>query len=72
MDPNDEVMPDAEVERIVADLEEAGLVTVTTDPDGRHVYALTAEGVKAESILAMVGDEDEPLEVLDGLVEGDE
>jgi DNA-binding PadR family transcriptional regulator len=62
-------MPEAEVERIVSDLEDAGLVTVTTDPDGRHVYRLTAEGVKAESILAMVGDADQPLEVLDGLVD---
>lgn len=69
MDPLDDALPEAEVERIVADLEEAGLVTVTTDPDGRHVYALTREGVKANTILSLVGDDDQPLEVLDGLVD---
>jgi hypothetical protein len=62
-------MHDAETDAIVAELEQAGLVEVTTDEQGREVWTLTAEGERVGNMLAMVADEDQRLTVLSGLLD---
>jgi hypothetical protein len=59
---------DAETDAIVAELEKAGLVEVTTDEQGREVWTLTAEGERVGNMLAMVADEDQRMTVLTDLL----
>jgi hypothetical protein len=44
--------------QLVAMLEDAGLVEVYTDDQGREVYRLTEDGVRVGHMLAMVEGED--------------
>ena len=63
----DDDMTDAEVAEIVAELEKAGLVTVTTSEAGQETYTLTEQGVRLGRMFAMHGDD--AAEVLAGLLD---
>lgn len=57
----------AETDAIVAELEKAGLVTVTVRPDGQEAYTLTDQGERVGRMLALAGAEDAA--VLNGLLD---
>ena len=48
---------DAEVNAIVTELVQAGLVTIGTDAEGRETWTLTEQGERMARMLAMYGDE---------------
>jgi hypothetical protein len=55
--------------RLVAMLQERGLIEVYTDEEGREAYRLTEEGVRVGNMLAMVAGEDADA-VLEALLDG--
>jgi len=59
----------AETNEIVAELEAAGLVTVTQREDGEPVYTLTPAGEQVANQMAM-SDENGAAALLDALLEG--
>jgi hypothetical protein len=59
---------DAEMDAIAAELEAAGILTVTTD-DGTVTYALTREGKAIGRQLAMTQGEDARLDMLNELLD---
>jgi hypothetical protein len=59
---------DTEVDAIAAELEAAGILTVTTDDDGTVIYALTREGKAIGRHLAMTEGEDARLAMLNELL----
>jgi hypothetical protein len=61
---------DAETDAIVAELEAAGILAVTTEADGTVTYALTREGKAIGRQLAMTQGEDARLAVLNELLDG--
>jgi hypothetical protein len=60
---------DTEVDAIAAELEAAGILTVTTEPDGSVTYALTREGKAIGRQLAMTQGEDARLDILNELLD---
>jgi hypothetical protein len=60
---------DAEMDAIAAELEAAGILTVTTEPDGTVTYALTREGKAIGRQLAMAQGEDARLGILNELLD---
>jgi hypothetical protein len=52
-----EDIPAAELDAIVAQLVEAGLVEVYTNEEGHEAYRLTAKGEPVARAVAMAGDE---------------
>lgn len=63
---------DAEVDALAAQLKAAGTLTIRTRPDGRIEYQLTPTGSQLGRRLAMTGDEDEALGMLDALLDATE
>jgi hypothetical protein len=59
---------DAELDAIAAELEAAGILTVTTEADGTVTYALTREGKAIGRRLAMTQGEDARLAMLNELL----
>jgi len=59
---------DAEMDAIVAELEEAGLVETFTNDEGKVAYRLTGQGVQVARQMALAGDEDAAV-VLDALLD---
>jgi hypothetical protein len=59
---------DAEYERLVAELEEAGIVYRFTDDEGRESIGLTREDAALGRTLAMTADDDARLELLEQLL----
>jgi hypothetical protein len=60
---------DAEMDAIASQLEAVGIITIRTRPDGQVEYQLTQVGTQLGRRLAMTGDEDEALAMLDALLE---
>jgi hypothetical protein len=60
---------DAEMDAIAAELEAAGILTVTTEDDGTVTYAPTREGKGIGRQLAMTQGEDARLAVLNELLD---
>jgi hypothetical protein len=60
---------DAEMDAIAAELEAAGILTVTTEADGSVTYALTREGKAIGRQLAMTQGEDARLAMLNELLD---
>jgi hypothetical protein len=61
---------DAEMDAIAAELEAAGILTVTTGADGSVIYALTREGKAIGRQFAMTQGEDARLAMLNELLDG--
>jgi hypothetical protein len=61
---------DAEMDAIAAELEAAGILTVTTEPDGTVTYALTREGKAIGRQLAMTAGDDARLTMFNELLDG--
>jgi hypothetical protein len=59
----------AETDAIAAELEAAGILTVTTEADGTVTYALTREGKAIGRQLAMTQGEDARLGILNELLD---
>ncbi len=57
------------MDAIAAELEAAGILTVTTDPDGTVIYALTREGKAIGRQLAMTQGEDGRLTIMNELLD---
>jgi hypothetical protein len=62
------VSESVEIERILVELEQAGLATIGIDDDGTEWWALTPTGAQVARQVGMSADEDE-LELLSTLVE---
>lgn len=62
---------DAEMDAIPAELEAAGILTVTTADDGTVTYALTHEGKGIGRQLAMTQGEDARLAMLNELMDAE-
>jgi hypothetical protein len=62
--------PDAELDRIVAMISEAGLIEAYVNEDGRPALRLTEKGAQMGRALAMAGDDADPEAVLAALLEG--
>ncbi len=60
---------DAEVDAIATELEAAGILTMTTEPDGTETYALTREGKAIDRQLAMTRGEDARLAMLNEVLD---
>jgi hypothetical protein len=60
---------DAKVNAIAAELEAAGILTVTTEADGSVIYALTREGKAIGRQLAMTQGEEARLAMLNELLD---
>jgi len=60
---------DAEMDAIAAELEAAGILTVTTERDGTVTYALSREGKAIGRQLAMTQGEDARLAMLNELLD---
>jgi hypothetical protein len=57
------------MDALAAQLEAAGIITIRTRPDGQVEYQLTQAGSQLGRRLAMTGDEDEALALLDAFME---
>ena len=58
---------DAEMDRLVAMLEEAGLVEQYTNDDGKPALRLTDRGRQLGTAIAMSGDKEATVELVDAL-----
>jgi hypothetical protein len=59
---------DAEMDALAAQLEAAGIITIRTNEAGQIEYQLTDTGTQFGRRLAMTGDEDEALAMLQALM----
>ena len=57
----DEPSTEAEVDAIVVELLEAGLLTIGPDAEGKETWALTDEGARVARMLAVKGDGASPV-----------
>ena len=60
---------DAEMDAIVAMLEDAGLIESHTNEDGKAALRLTPRGAQIGGAMAMVGEDADSDEVLDAMLE---
>jgi hypothetical protein len=68
---NDERPTDEEMDAMIAELVEAGLLTVGTDAEGRETWTLTTMGAQVATQMAM-GHEDDAAALLDALLDAAE
>lgn len=60
---------DAQIDAIAAELEAAGLLTISADAEGHVTYTLTRAGAAVGREPAMTAGEDERLSIIDDLLD---